>query len=87
MASIILITLELSFKLHKGHLTDRLWWKSDEATITYVMKQEYMRRYWEEIKHTYNQEFVRYIDSVLQQLDAQQQIVSASNASTGEENK
>src|SRR5579884_1603268 len=28
LASIILITLELSFKLHKEHLTDNHWWQS-----------------------------------------------------------
>ena len=33
---ILLITLELAFKVHKRHLTDETWRKSDEATIANI---------------------------------------------------
>lgn len=87
LAAVLLITLELAFKLHKRHLTDEVWWKSDEATTTNIMKQEYMRRYWESIKHVYHKEFAQFIDNTLQELDRQKQIALATNAKTEEDEK
>lgn len=69
IASILLGILSLSFKLYKGHLTDRSWWKSDEAVIAHVMKKDFMRRHWQENKHTYNRELVRFIDEILKKLE------------------
>jgi hypothetical protein len=76
MAHIILGLLALSYRLHQDHLTDRSWWKADEATITHVMQQETMRRHWEQNKHTYKQEFVQYIERKLRELDREKQLPS-----------
>jgi hypothetical protein len=73
IASLLLGILSLSYKLYKEHLIDRSWWKSDEAVISHVMKQEFMRRHWEQNKHTYNQELVRFIDGKLLELDREKQ--------------
>jgi hypothetical protein len=73
IASIILVTLELAFQLHEGHLTDQSWWISDEATVAYTMKQEYMRLHWDENKYLYNQRFAQFIDRKLQEIDQEKQ--------------
>ena len=90
LASIILITLELGFKLYKGHMTGRRWWKSDEAIVAYTMKQELMRRDWEKNKHLYHEEFIEFIDRILQELDREKQnssIVSQTQQSVPSTNE
>jgi hypothetical protein len=79
MAHIIFGILALSYRLHQGHLTDCSWGKADEATITHVIQEEGMRRHWEQNKHTYKQEFVRYIDGKLRELDREKQLSSNAN--------
>jgi len=59
--------------LRKAHLTDRSWWKTDEASLAYVMKKEFVRRHWEQDKQTYDKEFVRFVDRKLQELDREKQ--------------
>lgn len=73
IASIILGTLELAFKLYKGHLTDRRWWESDDAIVEYILKQERMRAHWKRSKAFYNQNFVEFIDKKLEKLDQKKQ--------------
>ena len=54
MYDILIGIIGLTYKLRKAHLTDRSWWKSDEASIAYMMKKEFVRRRWEQSKHRYD---------------------------------
>lgn len=69
MYDMIIGLIRLTYKLRKAHLTDRSWWKTDEANIVDVLKKEFVRRHWEKDKLSYEKEFVRYIDGKLQELD------------------
>ncbi len=37
------------------------------------MKKEFVRRHWEQDKHSYDKEFVRFVDGKLQELDREKQ--------------
>jgi hypothetical protein len=76
LADLLLGVLELSYKLQKEQLMERSSWKSNEATVIYTMKLEFIRRRWEKIKDIYDQGFVQFIDRKLQELDSAKQISS-----------
>lgn len=65
LAAIIFGTFELWFQLHQEHMTDRLWWQADEATIIDTLKSEFMPCYWARNKHQYYRPFAEYIDGLL----------------------
>ena len=46
---------------------------TEEASLAYVMKKEFVRRHWEQDKHSYDKEFVRFVDGKLQELDREKQ--------------
>lgn len=71
MATIALITLELSFKLHQQCLMGSSWWKGDREMAVDLLKKEQVRLHWERYKHIYDQEFATFIDTLLQKLDRQ----------------
>jgi len=76
LATIVLLTFSLAFRLHKERLTGLHWWKTDEASLIDAMKQERVRLYWERYKHEYEPKFVQYIDGLLQEVDRQNQSTS-----------
>jgi hypothetical protein len=43
--------------------------EAERSSRRLVLKQELMRRHWEQSKHNYNQDFVQFIDEKLQELD------------------
>jgi hypothetical protein len=71
MATIALITLELSFKLHQQRLMGSSWWKGDREMAIDLLKKEQVRLHWEQYKHIYDQEFASFIDTLLQELGRQ----------------
>lgn len=74
MATIALITLELSFKLHRQRLVGSSWWEGDREMAVDLMQKEPLRLHWKRYKHIYDHEFVAFIDTLLKELDSQQQM-------------
>ena len=79
MATIALITLELSFKLHQQRLVGSSWWEGDKEMAADLMKKEPLRLHWERYKHVYDHDFVVFMDNLLKELDGQQQMSLPGN--------
>ena len=73
MYDLIIGLIRLTYKLRKAHLTDRSWLITEEASLSYVMKKEFVRRHWEQDKHSYDKAFVHFVDGKLQELDREKQ--------------
>jgi hypothetical protein len=82
IATIALITLELSFKLHQQRLVGSSWWQGDREMAVGLMKKGPLRLHWERTKHIYDHEFVEFIDNLLQELDGQQQMILPADSET-----
>lgn len=73
LAAVFFGEFELWYGLHQEHMTDRLHWRSDAATIDDFLKLEFMRRYWERTKHQYPLLFTQYINERLSKLGFEKQ--------------